>query len=191
VIEYQWIAESVFTIEGLLTAEECAELIAIGEAVGFGEAPINSLLGPMVFKDIRNNQRAILDEPALASRLWPRAAPYIPAQHGGRVALGFNQRFRFYRYDVGQQFDWHRDGAFARENGERSQITVLIYLNEYFTGGETSFDDPKLGALSRLDIVPKTGAALFFDHPLVHKGQPVLAGRKYVVRTDVMYSALQ
>ena len=44
-IEYQWIAEGVFIVEGLLAAEECAELIAIGEAVGFGEAPINSLLG--------------------------------------------------------------------------------------------------------------------------------------------------
>ena len=64
-----------------------------------------------------------------------------------------------------------------------------VYLNEGFdsadstgadsTGGETTFETQ--------NIVPAQGMALFFLHHLAHKGQPVLAGRKYVLRTDVMY----
>jgi hypothetical protein len=29
--------------------------------------------------------------------------------------------------------------------------------------------------------------ALVFEHPVRHQGAPVTAGRKYVLRTDVMY----
>ena len=36
-------------------------------------------------------------------------------------------------------------------------------------------------------VVPETGLALFFVHQIRHKGQPVTKGRKYVLRTDVMY----
>ena len=46
-------------------------------------------------------------------------------------------------------------------------------------GGETSF--------AAATIKPKTGLALFFIHHFRHKGQPVTRGRKYVLRTDVMY----
>jgi hypothetical protein len=54
-----------------------------------------------------------------------------------------------------------------------------LLLNDGFEGGETSFEDAT--------IVPATGKALFFVHQLRHKGQPVIRGRKYVLRTDVMY----
>ena len=30
--------------------------------------------------------------------------------------------------------------------------------------------------------------ALFFVHRILHKGEPVTAGRKYVLRTDVMFT---
>jgi len=33
--------------------------------------------------------------------------------------------------------------------------------------------------------------ALFFEHAIHHKGEPVLSGRKYVLRSDVMYSSLE
>ena len=31
--------------------------------------------------------------------------------------------------------------------------------------------------------------ALFFEHAIHHKGEAVIQGRKYVLRTDVMYAA--
>ena len=130
-------------------------------------------------KDIRNNDRVMHDDPELAGRYWQRAKPFLPEQLGGTVAVGLNDRFRFYRYDPGQQFNWHLDGAYHAPNGDSSRLTFLIYLNDEFVGGETSFEG--------LDIKPETGSALVFRHQLLHKGQPVVFGRKYVLRSDVMY----
>ena len=36
-------------------------------------------------------------------------------------------------------------------------------------------------------IQPKAGQILIFEHQQLHEGAPVLAGQKYVMRTDVMY----
>ena len=37
-------------------------------------------------------------------------------------------------------------------------------------------------------VVPQTGMALCFVHSVHHKGESVFQGRKYVLRTDVMYA---
>lgn len=90
-----------------------------------------------------------------------------------------NERFRFYRYDPGQLFDWHRDGAFTRSARERSMFTLIFYLNDGFEGGSTDFTHDT--------VAPERGGALFFHHPHLHRGAPVESGRKYVLRTDIMY----
>jgi hypothetical protein len=59
----------------------------------------------------------------------------------------------------------------------------MIYLNENFHGGETVFT----GA-TRTEIVPKTGLMLAFKHEIVHEGSIVRKGKKYVLRSDVMFS---
>ena len=61
----------------------------------------------------------------------------------------------------------------------------MIYLNDGYEGGNTKFyhDDDRLKA----NIVPRQGMALIFDHLQLHEGAPVVSGRKYVLRTDVMY----
>lgn len=185
--EYHWIDEGVFTVEGFLSREECESYIALGEALGFGDAPINGAFGPVMRKDVRNNERVMLDDPAVAADLWGRAREFVPQTKFRRQVVGVNERLRFYRYDVGQQFDWHSDGYFQRPSGERSFITFMIYLNDGFEGGETSFEG-ETAARRGFQIVPQAGLALFFDHPLLHKGEPVARGRKYVLRTDIMYA---
>ena len=131
--------------------------------------------------DIRNNTRVILDDVPRAAALWARVAHLVPPVERAD-AVGLNERFRFYRYDPGERFAPHTDGSFRRGNGEESLRTFMIYLNEGFAGGETSF-----GERDPMTIVPKAGMALIFDHALLHEGAPVTRGRKYVLRSDVMY----
>jgi uncharacterized damage-inducible protein DinB len=65
----------------------------------------------------------------------------------------------------------------------------MIYLNEGCEGGETSFEDSySEESFEDLRITPQKGMALFFEHSIHHKGEPVHTGHKYVLRTDVMYS---
>jgi hypothetical protein len=178
--DYTYLTAHIFTVTDFLSLEECDRYIALAEGEGFGDAPINTLFGPVVEKEIRNNDRVILDEPTLAQMIWERAKDYVPGVLAGFRVVGINERFRFYRYDPGQTFRWHRDGYFQRDNGERSRLTLMIYLNDEFEGGETCFEE--------VVVRPQRGMALCFVHHLLHEGAEVKSGRKYVMRTDVMYS---
>lgn len=169
-----------FTLHPFLSAQECSEQIARSEAVGYADAPVTTAHGPVMMPGYRNNTRVMLDDQALADRLWQRFAPAAPPSPlPGWVACGLNERLRYYRYDPGDFFAPHRDGAFVRSPGERSFYTLLIYLNGGFEGGETTLEgDP---------ITPRPGLALCFIHRLLHDSVTLRAGRKYVLRSDVMY----
>ena len=183
-----WIAQSVCTIEDFLSASECAALIAQSEAVSYEAALVSTRGGAVRLPDLRNNDRVILDDPDYADTLWRRLKPLIPPTfHNVWHASGLNERLRFYRYDVGQQFDWHCDGNFWRSQQEESHFTFMVYLNEDFEGGETAFRALPEFPSEDLVVEPKTGMALLFHHPVCHQGAPVLSGRKYVLRSDVMY----
>jgi hypothetical protein len=174
------LADGIFTLEKVLTLEECCEYITFTEAKGYEDAPITTASGFAMRPDIRNNARVIVDDVERADLLWQRIRDAVPAFLKGRQAIGLNERFRFYRYDPGERFAPHRDGAYRRPNGEESLLTFMVYLNEGFVGGETNFDT--------VSVTPRLGMALLFEHPLRHEGAAVTSGRKYVLRSDVMYS---
>jgi hypothetical protein len=181
----QYDLDDIFVIREFFSPEECALAIEKSEEGGYHEATLTTAMGFVMDKSTRNNARVISDEPEFAAILWERAQPFLPAKFDQWEAIGFNERLRFYRYDVGQQFKLHMDGAFHRSSTEHSRLTFMIYLNDDFLGGETKFyftnGNPKLV------IRPEQGMALVFIHPLLHEGAPVYEGRKYVLRTDVMY----
>jgi hypothetical protein len=184
--------DDVFVVRGFLSPAECEHHVARSEAVGYGDAPINTFSGPLVNKKMRNNDRVILDNPALAAELWDRLRPFVPATRGTNWhAVGLNERLRFYRYDPGQRFDWHFDGPFERSPTEVSAFTFMVYLNAGFGGGATEFNFRFTGGLTDADpltaVVPEAGMALVFFHRILHQGAPVTTGRKYVLRSDVMY----
>jgi predicted 2-oxoglutarate/Fe(II)-dependent dioxygenase YbiX len=187
--EIYWSADNVATIAGFLSAAECDDYIRLGEATGFEEAPITTSRGMMMMKDVRNNDRVMIDDPARALALYRRLSDDLaPRFQRTWTRVAFNERLRLYRYDIGQQFDWHRDGYFQRPNGERSFFTFMVYLNDDFDGGATSFSDDGFGFPGgMLRITPAKGMGLLFHHPILHRGDPVTTGRKYVLRTDVMY----
>lgn len=187
----RWLARDVGTIAGFLSSDESDAFVRLSETAGYEEAPVTTAAGMVMIKDLRNNDRAMLDDAAEAERLWVRLRPFVPPRFKKKWhPVGINERIRFYRYDVGQQFDWHRDGYFERENGERSFFTFMVYLNDDFAGGETSFAElTRFGGYSdTIAVTPRKGMALIFHHPIPHKGQPVASGRKYVLRSDVMFA---
>ena len=169
----------IFVINDFLSAEECRMHIAESERIGYEEAAITTAFGPTLYKEARNNDRILYDNPALAAALYERAAPHLPEQIDGWTRCGFNERFRFYRYEGQQYFKRHKDGTFRRSDAEESMLTFIIYLNDAFTGGHTDFIWES--------IKPKAGDALVFPHRLTHQGSQVESGVKYVLRTDVMY----
>lgn len=172
------IEDYAFLVYGLLAPEECRAQITASEAVGYDDAPVTTLSGPQMLPHIRNNTRVMVDNSELASMIYTRLQGFAPLKPLWQP-IGLNERLRYYRYDPGEAFALHRDGAFIRSASERSFYTVLMYLNEGFEGGET--------VVENTIVHPQTGMALVFLHPLLHEGRPLLQGRKYVLRSDLMY----
>jgi predicted 2-oxoglutarate/Fe(II)-dependent dioxygenase YbiX len=173
----------LFVIPQFLTPEECDAFIERSEQLGYTDAPLNTPFGPLLRKDVRDNERLLLDDPELAAAWWGRAKGLLVEEWCGWKVVGLNARFRFYRYGPGQRFAPHTDGCFRRDNGDESQFTFLVYLNDGFEGGATAFHESRASLL----VTPERGKALVFDHRQLHEGLPVVRGRKYVLRTDVMY----
>jgi hypothetical protein len=149
-----------------------------------------------------------------------------------RFLRGLNARCRFYRYQPNSRdtFRPHRDDSspgagFLAGSGDRvlrwdafggsraSLLSFLLYLNDDFDGGETTFFPPAGGADAAADEVvsvrPRQGSVLCFPQTLklsdrdavsdlspLHEGSPVREHRsdgspprpKHVMRSDVLYS---
>ena len=175
-------ANDVFTIQNLWSPATCQQFIQKSERAGFEKALVNTIDGPVKMEDFRNNDRLFWEDEDLAEQIWQEIEAFVPCDLGEYQAIGLNELFRFYRYDVNQQFNWHYDAPYQRNQNEQSFYTFMIYLNEDFEGGETAFHG--------LKVAPKIGDGLLFFQELEHAGLPVTKGRKYILRTDIMYSNL-
>jgi WD40 repeat protein len=172
--------------DDFLSREECQELIALAEARGFNSAAANY---PPTY---RNNDRLVLDDPALAGRFHGRLQKLAPPEIAGWRLDSVNERLRFCRYSANQQFSIHQDGVHHRGPDCRSMLTFMIYLTDgsEFTGGDTEFfaAGPRAARAEVLSRVrPKAGRLILFDHALWHAGAVVTSGTKYIVRSDVLY----
>jgi hypothetical protein len=182
----------VAVIDEFLSGAECDALVARIESLAPKAAPITTMRGFEMRPDVRNNDRVMFDDAALASSLWDRMQSVPPrewqdTQRDNSVrtmtSCGLNERWRGYRYSPGHRFAPHFDGAYWRNADEGSMLTVLLYLNDGYSGGGTAILDWDF------TLHPKRGQALLFYHPILHEGQMVESGVKYALRTDVMYRA--
>lgn len=151
-------------------ARECAEV-----------APIVGRDGVEIDLATRNNTRLMWDDAAEADALLARVVGSVPAKLSGRTLDGANPRLRLYRYAPGERHGAHWDTVVELDDGRTSLLTLVFYLNDDFTGGDTDF--PELGRR----IAPRKGRALLFQHRVLHEATAVLSGEKLVLRTDVLY----
>jgi prolyl 4-hydroxylase len=173
----------LFLIEDFLSAYECDELILWSEHKGYEDAKVQVYGKEMMMKAIRNNSRITFIDFDLANKIWDKFKPFAVKKFANSEVLGLNEMFRFYKYENGQRFKKHIDGSYIRNEDEASYFTFMIYLNDDFEGGETSFQYHT--------IKPKKGTALIFYHGMKHCGEEVTTGIKYVLRTDIMYKLIK
>jgi len=168
-----------FGLENFLSEDECQDFIKMSEDIGYEEAEINSEGDSRIAKNIRNNDRVIINDQKLADNIYIKSKNYLP-EVGLWKSYGVNSHIRFYRYIPGQYFKNHVDGTIKGESdNEKSILTFLVYLNDNFTGGGTSFANQIIKA--------KQGSALIFFHGQWHSAESLISGTKYVLRLDVMY----
>jgi prolyl 4-hydroxylase len=181
----------VWTVDDFLSAEECEARLAALASAEWLAATVNSATGRVVRDHVRSNTVAVLRDPADAERLYARFRPHVPARLSYESAagrrevdlVGLKSPLRVYRYEAGQSFGVHQDQSYPGEGGSMSRLTFMVYLNDDFEGGHTTF--PTVEKV----VVPLRGRAVFFQHAILHAGEAVASGTKYVLRSDVLYSA--
>lgn len=179
------------TVDDVLTPDACRRYIDRFEAGRPHVAPIIRKDGVGVDEAVRNNERIMWDDPAEARsildalhREMQATDRGVPAKFRGGALVGANPRLRLYRYRPGQRHGTHWDSEVELEGGTiLSRLTLVLYLNDDFTGGQTRF--PELDAT----VSARPGRALLFQHRLLHEACSVERGTKYVLRTDLLYRA--
>jgi len=116
------------------------------------------------------------------------------------IPVGLNPCWRICKYEVAGHFAPHYDGPYIESSEKRSLKTLNMYLNGGFEGGTTNFisDSQSLykdeSGKYRAEednvlfkIVPETGLALIFNHRILHEGEALRSGVKYLMRSDIMF----
>lgn len=176
-------------LKGVLTAKQCDDIVALAESRGFEEALVNQGDGSQkLMKHVRNNDRVIVDDWVLRLDLQAAIQDEIPQEFRDADFVVMGSYFRIYRYVPGQFFKPHRDGSHTDEHGCESEITVLFYLNDCDGGETVLMPFGKVLEDTHIRIQPRKGDVLMFEHHVIHSGEPVRSGEKYVLRTDLFYS---
>lgn len=195
-----------FLLHGVLGREEAAAILRLAQRMGFRTDHPVSRPAPSPTRGCE-----WLADASLLGPMFARASPLLPAEVGGGRLEGINPRWRLFEYRRGAIYRPHIDGSWPmggldQDGGYvhdlhgaavRSRLTFLVYLNDGFDGGCTTFFQPAAapaGAqreLDRFEVTPLAGSALCFPQSatasLLHEGSPVTRGVKYVIRTDVLY----
>jgi hypothetical protein len=69
----------------------------------------------------------------------------------------------------------------------RITFRLLLILNSHSILQKTFGFIVKITNFGEVWVTPETGLGLLFDHYLLHEGAAVTSGRKYVLRSDVIY----
>ena len=200
-----------FVYHNFLTPEECAHLVNLAKATAGGSkraTVADARAGGTFPSSQRTGSGAVLlrDHDPIVTRIEERISVFamIPADHG--------EGMQILRYGRGEKHDPHHDyfdggDKNLRFYGQRV-ATVLMYLSDVESGGETVF--PKHGAWiepddtdvrgrssskdsskcarGALHVKPRRGDALLFhnchlngreDPTSLHAGCPVLRGEKW------------
>jgi hypothetical protein len=202
----------IWQIDNLLTPDECRMIINSAEQTGFE------------FLKYRNSERLIILDDKLPEILKDKLGQDdVIKRYLSKTKLipyGFNAEkynwdtndytvnrcFRINKYNNKQEFRFHRDAQYTGADNIRSAMTLIVYLNDDFTGGETIFRIPKKKYINNgytvkdeLELIgseyddviiqPSCGMAILFDQRILHCGAKNTSSNiKYILRTDIIFN---
>ena len=163
-------------IDNIFTVEDCVKLIKFAENQGFQK--VNDGNSQYWRTNFFNQELAYI----LFNEL--RQMGKIPDIIDDKRVVCLNTEFRISKYEPGQEFRMHKDGVNQDRYGNHSILTLNIFLNDNFEGGQINFY--WRNKLLRQSIEPIPGRGTLFYTQQFHSGEKVIEGYKYLLRTDVM-----
>lgn len=162
-------------LDNFLSPAQCGSVIKAAESQGFARSPVMDPTAPISQGRTSFQTFLSLDHPDVL----PIVA-LVEARTG--TSRTHYEDLQVVRYTADQKYDTHFDTAENTPETEIRTDTVLMYLNDNFTGGATSFPT------ARITVSPQTGLAVWWKnvddngHVLpcgFHAGEPVSEGLKY------------
>lgn len=165
-------------LEAVFTRDEAAEIIRLGEAIGFARG---ALVGGLRHDNSRRSGIAWLDERATPGWLSARLAAAVAASNRAHFRFElthFSEQLQIARYDAGEQghFDWHSDigdGALARSR----KLTVVAQLSppDSYAGGALELDEDG----HAVAVAHGIGDVALFASFVLHRVTPVTSGMRH------------
>jgi predicted 2-oxoglutarate/Fe(II)-dependent dioxygenase YbiX len=188
----------IHVLSGLLDESKIAKMLEKADEKGWEPALVNIGNGKQVYRpDARKCDRSMVMDEELAAEIWELIKHVVPSGTNFGEPVGLNPLFRYLKYSPGEYFKQHHDGTYEDSNGNKSRLTVQMYLNDGYTGGETIFYETSYDHYSAsfyentykaaYTHVPKKGDVVVFDQQILHEGAIVKSGSKIAVRTEVMF----
>lgn len=172
------LSDAIFTVTDVVSASKCRKLIYVAERDGFHPAARDVVTEEQVFPGVRHCSQVLKRQPRWAMSLWRRLHTFLPDYQGLR-AVNIDEQFCFQRFENGQSCGWHKDPQRVLASGERSWLSMILFLNHNFEGGATHFLETS--------VRPLSGLAVFYPHNLPHEDKLVLGSSKYILRSRVIY----
>lgn len=163
---------------GFLSIAECKHVAASVIDILTPASVIDPVSGNAIQNPIRTSDAAVIG-PTREDLVLRAINLRIAAASATQVEQG--EALTVLRYRQGQQFRLHSDAIAGAEN--QRVATMLLYLNDDFSGGETVFPDLEL------TIRPRAGDGLLFSNVdsagkteprMRHAGAPVRLGTKWL-----------
>jgi prolyl 4-hydroxylase len=180
-------APRVILFGGLLSAEECDEMVRLATPKLTRSTVVNSATGAYDVHDARTSRGAHFErgENDLIRRIEARISELtsMPVENGEPIQI--------LHYVPGAEYKPHFDYFDPKLPGNEKVLsmggqriaTLIMYLNDVVSGGSTVF--PDIG----LDVLPHKGNAVFFayssergelDNRTLHGSSPVAGGEKWI-----------
>jgi prolyl 4-hydroxylase len=217
--------EQIFSLDNILSKNECNEIINKANEKGWNDSsPSGGGHGRTGNEDARDNKFCVYYDIELASKLMKKIQVHLQENleylgqnvYFNSITKGSEwkpsfiyDKIRIYKYHEQTCFPEHIDYKVKRtifrdekEYVQQSFLTLLIYLNDDFEGGQTGYWPDHNGIhcrflrnvekqCTRKDhqvlIQPKIGMAVIQDQNILHEGLPTTKGIKYILRTDIIH----
>jgi hypothetical protein len=184
-------------LHNVLSAEECSELVRRAKGENFQEILVKGGKNGALQTNVASCDRCLVNDADLAAELFGRVSYALKSlgleenlHHASGNAIlkatGLSSSLHFLKFRPGDFFAPYRDSQYKRGQ-EASYVTLQVYLNSGYRGGKTSFNGSSSG--KHFDVKAKAGSILLFSQDLRREETQVTEGRKFVIRTDIMYKS--
>lgn len=169
--------DNIFTIQHFLTDSECISYINL----------INNTTNICPFTNsgiFKNNK---FTDSNISNSLYKRLCDFISVDRLLKInIIGNNDLIMTGQYEPEQEFSLHTDTGlyYDKINKLKSTYTLLIYLNDDFEGGETTFYDQSFN--EQFKITPQKGMALIFNIDNWHRGCKIKKGNKLWIGCELI-----